>query len=63
MNYLQAFQEEKVKHFQTRQHRVETGQWCSLKLHVFQNNEIELTEWNQVVLHFKEKADVCMEAK
>lgn len=63
MNCLQAFQEEKVKHFQTRQYRVETGQQCSLELHVFQNNEMELTEWNQVLLHFKEKANACMKAE
>lgn len=44
VNCLQAFQEEKVKRFQTRQYRAETGQWCSLELHVFQKNEMELTE-------------------
>lgn len=52
MNHLQGIQEDKVKRVQTRQYRVETGQWYSLELLVFENIEMALTEKNWGFLRF-----------
>lgn len=63
MKHQQGFQESKVKRVQTRQYRFETGQLCSLELHVFQNNEMALRVKLRPFTFFKEKADICVKTK